>query len=1330
MNPAVPRRELASFLPMPLLARLPQEEGPCEAHFAGCALFLDISGFTPLTERLAQQGPRGSELLSRLLDDCFGGFIRCAAQHGGSLARTGGDSLLFWWAEDAMPDLQAWVLSCALALRARPAPQGLPEGVRFALKIGLGCGTLWAARLGGRRGRWEFLLGGSAVHRACQAERLATTGEIVLGRALLEAVGPRLEAAPRGQGFSTLERFIPLSPLSAPAGTVRSEQLDEAWVRGFLPPVVSERLVRRHERWLAELRRLSVVFACIEGLGSRSEVGGGRMAEGEGDGPGALQPLQRALQSMQAVVDSFAGHMEKLVFDDKGLVFLAAFGLPGRTHPDDAARATEVAMAIERELRTQGLHASLGVATGRAYCGPVGCDERREYMLLGPAVNMAARLMQAAGSGVLCCPDTVVATQGRFAFRHGEGRRLRGIRDDVQAFRPTGRVSKADRHLRIFGRDAERRRFQAALDELRAGRGGVIALQGTAGMGKSFLVQDLLARADEQDQRFVLGSASAVERGASFRAWRAVFRSLLGAERAISAAALTERVRQHAAALPELTTRLPLLSAVLPVEFAESEVSRGLMGPNQASAVLRFLCDLLMALCPGPLLLVLEDCHWMDSASWRLAEAVAKRKPELLLVLCSRPVTSPVQEYEDLARGERFTRVDLGALDAQHTAGLVQDCLGGQPVDPALAQAVFDRTGGNPLFAREFALLLRDANRVTVRGGRWHCTAGARELATHDMPTTVEGMITSRIDQLPPVEQLVLKTASVIGRGFSARLLGAVYPVAQERQQLRDALDNLVRLQLLERSTEGALDHAFHHDLVRDVAYGLMLFEQRRDLHRAVANWFEEVHAADLDPYLSVLAHHCFLAKDNPRALRYAEGAGSWSLQIGAYREAIVFLTRCLDLAPQLGEDERRVPRRLRWRRQMSEACQGLGDTGGQAEQANLALRLAGRPLPLGSARIVLRLFSQTARMLLMQLLPTGWRRFVRGAQRERLLEMARAYSQLTSAFYFMNQSMECSCCAVTTLNLAERAGPSVELARAFTEMGGAFGIAGMHRLADRLLARGLRVARDLEDPIAVCHAHMLDSLYRVSLGQWRRTCQGVDGAQNIAMQQGHNLYWTNAQAIRFWMHHYQGDHARASEEAEALLGRARLYGNRQHEAWGLRARGLSFLVRGHPGRADKALRQALEFVRGGRDLAGTIATTGIHARTLDSQGQHAEAMDQAQQTLHLLSQVRRHTSHICLEGIDGMVAVFAGAWERERDRLSGRDLERLFLRALSELKKFGRAFPIGQPRLGLRVGQRQRVLGRDSKGRRALLQGLRAAERLGMDAERARLTRALGADK
>jgi class 3 adenylate cyclase/tetratricopeptide (TPR) repeat protein len=905
----------------------------------GAVLFADISGFVPLTEALvAQLGPqRGAEELTDRINRVFTALIDVVEHYGGSVISFSGDAITCWLAGDdglraaaCALEMQRAVLSVASVL----TPQGIT--VVLAIKVAVAAGEVRRFVVGDPQFQLIDVLAGATLERLSDAERLAMRGEVVLEAATAARLSDQIAIAEWRAGAQGETRVAVVSGLLVAVPPARMPRLpagphQAAMLRPWVPSAVARRLQPGGAPLMAELRPASALFLSFDGIDYDHDAAAG-------------EQLDAYIRDIQATIARYEGLLLQFTIGDKGSYLYAAFGAPV-AHDDDAARAVMCAIDLQaRSAQVSYVHSvRIGIAHGEMYCGAYGSPMRRTYGVLGDKTNLAARLMQAAEPGAIACDDLIAARAGRrWSFDELPPVRVKGKAGLIRVYRPAG-ASAASRTRQIaeqqsntiVGRTAEVARLESALDALRSGESRIVLIEGEAGIGKSRLIAELGRLLRASGWIGLLGEGQSIEQQTPYRAWRDIFSSFFELD---AVADLAER-RAHVQQLvqdiaPELVQRLALLNDLLNLGFPESPLTAALDPALRQESLTGLLITLLHAWArERPLVLVLEDAHWLDSLSWDLAVQVSRAllasgpRPggqlAILLVVASRPIDEPGparQALQALRSMQACMVLALSALSADEVVALAAARLGLAPdgLPEAVAQLARQRAGGNPFFAEELIIALRDRGLIAIEpaagpAGSLRCVATeAFSQASTVLPDTLQGFILARIDRLPPSLQLLLKVAAVVGYSFSEPPLRAAIahyeqsPAAGLRAQLEDlARRELTRLDALEPE----LTYIFKHIITQQVAYQSLLFSQRTQIHRTVAEWYEQTYAADQDislaedrpdgalaAYYPLLVYHYHYAEDVERERLYARLAGRRAAAQFANPEAVAYLSQALSL--------------------------------------------------------------------------------------------------------------------------------------------------------------------------------------------------------------------------------------------------------------------------------------------------------------------------------------------------------------------------------------------------------------------------------------------------
>jgi class 3 adenylate cyclase/predicted ATPase len=908
---------IASYVPARVARQLAANDAepgvPRADRFSGAVLLADITGFTALTESLARRGDVGAEDLTRFLNVYFGQLIDLIVDHGGDIVKFAGDAMLAVWPDDeedaATSALRA--AQCGLSAQERLRDFAADAEVRLSLRISVSAGRLAIIHVGGIEGRRELIATGDPLAQVNAANAEATAGEVVVAAEAWRLVGDRLEGEPLASGaVRVLGVRQPVTmPAVKPAPSTQSKAL-----LPYVPVAAIDEISRGGSSWLAELRRVTVLFVNFPGLTPATP----------------LDRAQTVMRELQTVLYRFEGTINKLSLDDKGASMVAALGLPPLSHEDDPERAVRAAMAIRERLALLQVRHSTGVATGLAFCGIVGNARRREYTMIGDVVNLAARLMQAAKGGILCDRITFESARSRLPFEPLPSIHVKGKAEDIAVFHPSdaaghaGVRSAGDGDATI-GRVREQRAIKSALHRLMEdNEPAVIVFEGIAGIGKSHLIGEVRRRARAAGVVCLHGGGDAMEKSTAFHAWRGIFDDAFGLD---PAASQRERHARVAARVAECgradwTALVPLLNPIMRTAFPLTDAVTNLNDRARASATSELLSSLLFALQQGArCAIVLDDAQWMDSASLALASHIAAGGEPVAMIIATRPIPgAALEEIESLAARPGAARFDLQPLSDAETASVACQRLGVAAVPAAVRAIIESKADGNPLLIQELVDALREAELIHVADGHCRVSAAAGDLQAVDLPTSIQGALTARMDRLSPSQRLLLKFASVAGRVFESDVVRRLCEKHADASTFDADLAALeaARITTLERAGS-APAYAFSHLAFQEISYHLMLFSQRRQLHQSMGELLEERHAADLPAAFPLLAHHWRKAVEGGdadpvllwKAIDYLHDAGDQALQQFANHEAVEFLNGALALLDTLPESVKRSRKEL-----------------------------------------------------------------------------------------------------------------------------------------------------------------------------------------------------------------------------------------------------------------------------------------------------------------------------------------------------------------------------------------------------------------------------------
>ncbi|NTW97926.1 MAG: AAA family ATPase, partial [Oscillochloris sp.] len=432
-------------------------------------------------------------------------------------------------------------------------------------------------------------------------------------------------------------------------------------------------------------------------------------------------------------------------------------------------------------------------------------------------------------------------------------------------------------------------------------------LEGESGIGKSYVLQELAAKWMERGYRGYSSECSSGGLGVPLLAWRPILTDICGIDEGASLSIQRAQLDQALQALPHIdaAARQVIARALGVADDSGSDGMGGLSEPDDQARLIDLALDLIcVQLTVAPLLIVLEDIHWADDLSLllaaRLLQTPAQGQPfPLCLTLSHRPLDGAVPDPLLALRADpRTTRVTLGRLTSEQSVALIRALLDVTDVQPDLRQYVERQTEGQPLFIKEYLRVLQQQNLALIEDGVARLAPNAM---TVQVSSSAQGVIQARVDRLDEPTRLTLKASAVIGRSFPFRLLKMIHPARPSDQDLLTQLATLIHLKIIDLELEDPEPvYRFKYGITHEVAYTSLLFGQRRQLHAAVARWYESAYAADIAAgraamaVYDVLISHLRRAEEWQRQTRYCRAAAEQAAQQFSNPAALRYIEQAL----------------------------------------------------------------------------------------------------------------------------------------------------------------------------------------------------------------------------------------------------------------------------------------------------------------------------------------------------------------------------------------------------------------------------------------------------
>ena len=1157
---------MRQLIPHPILNAY--AEGRLSGRLHGAVLFVDIAGFTRLTESLMQHAKDGAEILTDAINRIFDPVVDQVYAQGGFISTFAGDAFTAIFADESpYPELRATEVAWRIIqfLNDHSRVDTKYGAFDIAARVGVASGPIeWGVL--GEAGVHTYFYRGEAIDAVARAEHLAAPGAIILtesaARVLGDAVATR--AANGHHRLLALRRHPPDigGPPPDPSAEALSAFLDDNVV---------------HFTAEAEFRQVCCVFISLD--------------PGDCD-----EALARFVTRLIHLSKDYGGYFNKLDFGDKGGVALVLFGAPV-SHEDDLERAADMLLALRED--SADLRWRAGLTFGVVYAGVIGGAARCEYTAIGDVVNLAARLMMAASWGdiwaspraqALLSPTHRFEPVGEFTFK--------GKTEPVAVHRLIRKRETLDRSLftgRFVGRERELARLRdfvqpmfAASPRSRPASPGLMAIFGEAGMGKSRLVYEFRRRLEQKHNvRWAYCPAEGILRQ-SLNPFVYFLRDYFGQSNEKSP---DENRQAFEQALDELCAKLPegeeaktlqrelrrtrsMLAALLDLHWPGSLYERlepRLRFENTLTAIIDlFKAESLVQ----PVIIEMDDAHVLDADSRTLLAQLLRETQDypVATLICSR--------YRDDGRPHDYRfygdlpyhQIDLDYFDKEGVRLFVENMLGAQ-LAPNAIDFLHERTNGNPFFVEQLTLELREREWLIPdpeEPGRLTIPP----LENIEVPVGINALLIARLDRLMAEVKEAVQTAAVLGREFEVVVLERMLADSSNLEaNIANAEAHGIWLALNE------IRYIFRHAMMRDSAYEMQLRTRLRELHGLAAQAIETVYADDLSSHYVDLAYHYEEAEMDWQARHYLRLAADHSRDNYQNELALSLYQRLLKYTPET--DWERV-----------EVRESRGDilaTTGEHDQAlaEYETALQGLQRVRDGQRVATRRAALHRKM--------GWTYLNKG-------EYDNALEQLDLA------------------RGAEEGRQTEESARIHIATAAVLYRQGKANAALESCEKGLAAARAFKDKADLAHGYMLRGTIHTGLGQFDEAIEDYQVSLALSQDLGDLVQQSKAENSLGAVYHYKGDWERAVYYYRRSLDIAEQIGYVDQQATVSNNLGEVHLIQGDFDEAEKRFRQCLATWRRTGFLLGVALSYRNLAQIAVYRQEWEEALDYLQQSLDTLS--------------------------------------------------------------------------------------------------------------
>ena len=966
--------------------------------------------------------------------------------------------------------------------------------------------------------------------------------------------------------------------------------------------------------------------------------------------------INEALEYIAELIYEFEGHVDKLLENQ----LTALFGLPV-THENDPERAVRAALAIQQRLapffvqlseqKNIHLHLHMGIHTGNVIAGNIGTDFNMNYTVVADTMTLATQLHEQASPGVvLVSNSTYQRTRPIF---HYESLQLAPIKvsDEtttvyrlIRLRRIAGQVrGLPEMNVAMVGRSHHVQQLYKVLDSvLEENQARAVLVSGDAGVGKSRLTVEFRQSIMKGDSElgYFKGGCLAYARPRPYWIVADLIRNIIKVTENDSADFQLGSLQKHVEeiGLPNRTDFLPYLVHVLGLTSMQPDIEEKLrifdadMLKNLTHNAVRQL--LLHEAKSKPLVLFLDDLHWLDDASLSLIKHLVQTMVEanILFVFVSRD--HDTNTIHDLAKASSaiggLEMVNLRNLNNSENRQLVDQLIrsGSEKVED-LKQQIVNRAEGNPFYTEEIIRRLLDEGGLYKDQDQYYTTPRARKLM-EDVPGTLKGIILARVDKLEYESKLVLQQACVLGGTFRNALLYGIND--KPKSEIDRHLDVLVQRQLIVPTSKVKGQYEIKHNLIRDAVYSSLLKRQRQRLHDQVANTIESQQLFPPNELAELMAHHLGLGSKPIKAVPYLITAAENASRRYANETALTYyyqLKEYVEGEPDSKDKENNliqvrtgIGRSLKLLGRYEEAKNILSENADILFQGDIRWTKDDPPSELLNGLWELADVQQRegnyadaannleAGIELSKDLDSKNRRSHYLTMLERLAFVRFRQGQLDEALKLAHE-------AISDLSL-EKPNQPVTTAHLLNTLGGITWQLGNISEARGYVEKSLNLYEQLGYIWGIAQAYSNLGVLNAELGNWSKTIENWESSLELRRGTGDVLGQATAQCNIGQLRLMMGDLEGANEQLSRSLKLFQKLG----DSWGA---GQAYVNLAMLALVEEKIGKAEEFARLANDLANSvegqllqIQSRGILAQVLEKQGRHSQSINTANEALQL----------------------------------------------------------------------------------------------------------------
>ncbi|MBK7872455.1 MAG: tetratricopeptide repeat protein [Saprospiraceae bacterium] len=884
-------------------------QGKSRGQLQAYTMFIDLSGFTPLTETLMGRGNRGAEELSNILNEIFVPLVKLVYARGGFIPYFAGDAFTAIFPARQASITPSAFIQTALQVRQFFSSRQFRFGeFTIGLKIGLSWGRVEWGIVGKQYKSYYFR--GIPIDNCAACQTQANNQDIVLDESLyqllqrtsfeLEEIGDHFYKI---TGRPLVEKWR--------AKSIEQPAIDQEIAEAFLP----ESVISFNND--GEFRTVISTFLSFDGLETHEQ-------------------LNEFADLVLEKINGFSGYFKEIDFGDKGSLITCFFGAPV-SFENTIDRALEFICVLREELqpleKKSKVRFRAGMTIGTAYAGIVGGEERCQYAAVGNRVNLAARLMTYADWGEVLV-DNEMRKNRRFTFLPKGDIKYKGIKGTVPTFVLSGRNHQTLTAFdgQMVGRDTEMAQLLNFTEPLfNKNPAGITYILGEAGIGKSRLTHELreILSKDDQVKWFVCQADQILRK--PFNPFVYFLRNYF--EQSPDAITTNAQARFEQR-LEDLMARLQSVNGFSEVEFITKELTRtqsvlsaqlGIFYPDSIweqldakgryqNTIQAILSLIIAESLLQPIVLQLEDAHWLDDNSREVLQELSRylnRYPIMLLVTSRLrdDGTQPVIFEQDTLGYNAIPKleINLNILEPEAVRRFAEVYLTG-PISEEFFELLLRSTNSNPFYLEQILEYFSESNLLAFSDGVW--TIKDKNIR---LSGSINAILTARIDRLSHLVKETVKAAAVIGREFEVSVLSEVMKEQEEFAKRNGNAVTLLREQI-KTAEHGQIWHAmnelryiFRHSLLREAAYSMQLRTRLKQLHKLIAEAIERLYADRLEERYFDLAFHYEQAGVFDKTCEYLRKAADYARRNYQNQLALDYYEKLLKKLGTQEDSERQI---------------------------------------------------------------------------------------------------------------------------------------------------------------------------------------------------------------------------------------------------------------------------------------------------------------------------------------------------------------------------------------------------------------------------------------